>query len=78
MHHTYSFAALRAPRLELAPNPDAASLHLRLILSLTPDAHRDMISGSQFVTVSTDGRMLYWDYKNLSEPTDSVLLAVDR
>ena len=35
-------------------------------------------SGTQFVTVATDGRLLYWDSKNLSEPIDSVLLACDR
>jgi len=31
--------------------------------------------GNEFVTCSTDGRVNWWDYKNLSQPTDSVLVS---
>jgi dynein intermediate chain 2 len=31
-------------------------------------------TNNQFVSVSTDGRMLFWDTRKLSEPTDEVVL----
>lgn len=31
--------------------------------------------GNEFVTCSTDGRVNWWDYKNLTQPTDSVLVS---
>jgi dynein intermediate chain 2 len=34
-------------------------------------------TGNQCVSVSTDGQMLWWDTRRLSEPTDSLLLCTD-
>lgn len=34
-------------------------------------------TGTEFVTVSTDGQYKRWDSKNLSEPTDTLLLQTD-
>ena len=31
--------------------------------------------GNEFVTCSTDGKVIWWDYRNLSQPTDSLLVA---
>jgi dynein intermediate chain 2 len=32
---------------------------------------------AQCVSVSTDGQILWWDTRKLSEPTDSLLLCTD-
>jgi len=34
-------------------------------------------TGNQCVSVSTDGQMLWWDTRRLTEPTDSILLCTD-
>lgn len=34
-------------------------------------------TGNQCVSVSTDGQMLWWDTRRLSEPTDSLQLCTD-
>lgn len=34
-------------------------------------------TGNQCVSVSTDGQMLWWDTRRLSEPTDSLLMCTD-
>jgi len=48
-----------------------------------PTSHHDPVydvfwisskTGTQFVSTSTDGRLLYWDTKNLSAPVDEVVL----
>lgn len=28
--------------------------------------------GNEFVSVSTDGRVMWWDYRNLQQPTDII------
>ncbi len=54
--------------------------------SLIEKSHHDPVydvfwinskTGNQCVSVSTDGQMLWWDTRKLSEPTDSILLCTD-
>lgn len=54
--------------------------------SLIEKSHHDPVydiywinskTGNQCVSVSTDGQMLWWDTRRLSEPTDSLLLSTD-
>jgi dynein intermediate chain 2 len=51
--------------------------------SLMEKSHRDPVygvswisskSGTEFFSVSTDGQVLWWDTRKLSEPTESLLL----
>lgn len=48
-----------------------------------PESHHDPVyecfwisskTGTQFVSTSTDGRLLYWDTKNLEKPVEEVVL----
>ena len=34
-------------------------------------------TGNQCVSVSTDGQMLWWDTRRLTEPTDNLLMSTD-
>ena len=31
--------------------------------------------GNEFVTCSTDGKVIWWDYRNISQPTDSLIVS---